>query len=76
MKRKFFLTKIRIALLKTYQNSQRPIAWLLLIGGLVGFGLSAIDLLAPNEPKLVLLLSWGALIYEGYNGVQIAEDSK
>ena len=42
-------------------------AWSLFLGGVAGFVLSALRILAPNEPLIVLLLSWGALIYESTN---------
>jgi hypothetical protein len=51
------------------------LAWVLLLGGSTGFILSALGLLAPEEPRFVLLLSWGAIVIEGFNGVQIAHDA-
>jgi len=48
----------------------------MLVGGLVGFVLSMFRLIAKTEPLLVLLLSWGALVYEGFNAVMIAGDQK
>jgi hypothetical protein len=50
---------------------KKSIAWFMFVGGVVGFTLSATRVIAKNEPLLVLLLSWGALIYEGMNGVFI-----
>lgn len=49
------------------------IAWVFLVGGLIGFTLSALRLIAESEPLLVLLLSWGALIYEGFNSVILTQ---
>lgn len=55
---------------------QQGIAWLFLVGGIIGFTLSALDIIAKNEPKLVLLLSWSALIYEGFNSVLLTAQRK
>lgn len=52
------------------------IAWTFLVGGIIGFVLSALRIIAKEEPLIVLLLSWSALIYEGFNGVMIAGDNK
>jgi hypothetical protein len=51
------------------------IAWVFLIGGLIGFTLSAFQVIAKDEPLIVLLLSWAALIYEGFNAVVLTSDS-
>lgn len=50
-------------------NVRRTIAWVFLVGGLIGFTLSAFRVIAEDEPLLVLLLSWAALVYEGFNSV-------
>lgn len=52
------------------------IAWVFLVGGLIGFTLSAFRLIAKNEPLIVLLLSWGALVYEGFNSVVLTHDQE
>lgn len=51
------------------RKAQRGLAWIFLVGGLTGFLLSMFEIIAKEEPKLVLLLSWTALIYEGFNSV-------
>lgn len=53
---------------------RRIIAWCMLIGGLALDTCAWLNLVAANEPKFVLHLSVWALIYEGFNGVQIVED--
>jgi hypothetical protein len=53
---------------------QKTIAWFFLIGGLAGFMLSLFDVIAKDEPLFVLLLSWTALIYEGFNSVLITSE--
>lgn len=50
-------------------GARQVIAWVFLVGGLVGFTLSAFRIIAENEPLIVLLLSWAALCYEGFNSV-------
>lgn len=50
------------------------IAWAMFVGGVVGFALSLAGLIAEKEPLTVLLLSWGALIYEGTNTLFITKD--
>lgn len=54
---------------------QKTIAWVFLIGGLTGFLLSLFDIIAKDEPLFVLLLSWTALIYEGFNSVILTGNS-
>lgn len=55
---------------------RKAIAWVMFLGGLVGFTLSALRIIAKNEPLLVLLLSWAALIYEGANSIFITTDKQ
>lgn len=55
-------------------KARRVIAWLMLIGGLVGWPIAAFWL-AKGEPQFVLGLSFMALIYEAFNAIQIAKDS-
>jgi hypothetical protein len=43
-------------------------------GSCVGFGLSAFRVIAKQEPLIVLLLSWGALIYESTNTLFLTEE--
>lgn len=52
------------------------IAWTFLVGGLIGFTLSAFRVIAENEPLIVLLLSWGALVYEGFNSVVLTHSQE
>lgn len=47
------------------------IAWVFLVGGTIGFLLSLFRVIGDSEPLLVLLLSWAALVYEGFNAVCI-----
>ena len=49
------------------ERAKRVIAWTLFLGSVAGFILSAFRVIAPGEPLIVLLLSWGALIYESTN---------
>lgn len=56
------MTKLRLAL-----------AWVLLVGALIGWPLSAMTV-AKKEPQFILGLSWVAILLEGFNGVQIAAD--
>lgn len=37
-------------------------AWVLLVGSLIGWGLSLAKVIAPNEPQFVLSLSWLAIV--------------
>lgn len=37
-------------------------AWILLIGSLIGWGLSLAGIVAPGEPPFVLSLSWLAIV--------------
>lgn len=53
---------------------KKAVAWTLFLGGWVGFLLSAFRVIAKQEPLIVLLLSWGALIYESTNTLFLAED--
>lgn len=53
---------------------RRPVAWVLFAGGIVGWPLSMLTL-AQNEPPFTLSLSWLAVVIEGWNGVQLAEDA-
>ena len=55
---------------------KKVIAWVFLVGGIIGFALSAMRLIAPEEPLIVLLLSWAALIYEGFNAIGIHKKDK
>jgi hypothetical protein len=55
---------------------RKVIAWTFLIGGLAGFTLSAFQVIAKDEPLIVLLLSWAALVYEGFNSVVLTEDNE
>lgn len=48
---------------------RRAIAWTLFVGSVVGFVLSAFRVIGASEPLLVLLLSWGALVYESANSI-------
>ena len=52
------------------------IAWLALSVGCVGFVLSAMRVIGKEEPLMVLLLSWAALVYEGFNatGIESKDD--
>lgn len=50
-------------------------AWCMLIGGLIGWPL-AMFWFAKEEPPIVLSLSFLALIYEGFNAIQIAKDKE
>lgn len=50
------------------------IAWFMLAGGIVGWPLAAFWL-AREEPQFVLALSFMALIFEGFNALQIAHDN-
>jgi hypothetical protein len=52
------------------------VAWTLLLGGITLDVLAWLGLIAQNEPALVLHLSIWALIFEGFNGVQVASDRK
>jgi hypothetical protein len=56
-------------------RARRLVAWTMLVGGIVGWPLSALTV-AKDEPQFVLGLSFLAIIVEGYNGVQIAEDAR
>lgn len=56
------------------KNVRRVIAWVMLIGGVVMWPVSALTW-AKDEPQFVLGLSFLAIILEGFNGVQIAEDA-
>jgi hypothetical protein len=53
---------------------KRVLAWVLFVGSWVGFVLSAIRVIAKSEPLIVLLLSWGALIYESTNTLFLTEE--
>lgn len=55
-------------------NKKRVIAWILFTGSLIGFGLSCFRIIAKQEPLIVLLLSWGALIYESTNTLFLTEE--
>lgn len=55
-------------------KARRVIAWLMFVGGLVGWPLAAFWL-AKDEPQFVLGLSFLALVYEGFNALQIAHDN-
>jgi hypothetical protein len=57
-------------------GAKRVIAWVFLVGGLLGFALSLFQVIGKDEPLLVLLLSWAALVYEGFNAVAIQDDKK
>ncbi len=50
------------------------LAWIMLAVSIVGWPLSLI--LLRDEPTIVLSLSWGALIYEAFNAIQIASDTQ
>jgi hypothetical protein len=52
------------------------VAWTLFVGSVVGFGLSVFRIIAKQEPLIVLLLSWGALIYESTNTLFLTEEDK
>jgi hypothetical protein len=55
-------------------RARRWIAWVMLVGGLVMWPVSAATW-AKGEPQFVLGLSFMALVYEGWNAIQIAEKS-
>lgn len=48
-------------------RAKRVVAWAMFVGAWAGFVLSAFRVVAKQEPLIVLLLSWGALIYESAN---------
>lgn len=47
---------------------------LMITGSLVGMTLSQLDLIAQGEPKIVLQLSWAALLFAGFDGLMIATE--
>lgn len=51
------------------------VGWIILGAAIVGAILSALGVVGKHEPQLVLQLSWFALIYEGFNAVQISNDA-
>lgn len=53
---------------------KKVVAWVLFLCGWIGFILSAFRIIAKQEPLIVLLLSWGALIYESTNTLFLADD--
>jgi hypothetical protein len=61
---------------KTKLNAKmrRRVAWSMFCASILGFVSTAVGLIAKGEPKTVTLLSWAALIYEGFNGVQISDE--
>lgn len=54
-------------------RTKRVIAWGLFATSSAGFVASAVGLLAPEEPRIVLLLSWGALWYESVNSLFLTD---
>lgn len=55
---------------------RQVVAWVFMVGGVIGSVLSVLGIIGKGEPQLVLQLSWFALIYSGFNGVQIVTDAK
>lgn len=53
---------------------RRVIAWVMFVGGIVMWPVSA-RTWARDEPQFVLGLSFLALVYEGFNALQIAHDT-
>lgn len=51
------------------------LSWTLFLGSLIGYPVAAWTF-AKDEPPVVLFLSFLAITLEGFNGVQIAHDSK
>lgn len=47
------------------------LAWVFLLGGILGHVLAALRILAPDEPQVVLHLSLLAITIEGFNAVGI-----
>lgn len=52
---------------KAKAAAKRRVAWALFVGSWAGFIGTAAGKVAPEEPRIVTLLSWGALIYESTN---------
>lgn len=55
------------------QKFRLTLGWIFFAGGLILWPLSAFTW-AKEEPQFVLGLSFMALIFEGFNGIQIADD--
>jgi hypothetical protein len=51
------------------------LAWIMFLGCIVMWPVAAFWL-AKDEPQFVLGLSFLALIYEGFNAIQIAKDAQ
>jgi len=51
-------------------NASRVIAWFAFIGGIVGWPVSAFTIFSA-EPQGILALSWLAIIYTGYQILQL-----
>lgn len=56
------------------KTARRALAGVMLVGGIVMWPISALTW-AKDEPQFVLGLSFLALIYEGFNALQIAGDA-
>lgn len=55
------------------KTAKLVLSWSLLVGSLIGTALSATEVIGKEEPKLVLLLSWFALVFAALDGVLIAQ---
>lgn len=57
---------------------RRALAWVMFLAATVGIALSLPPwrIVGGEEPLLVLMLSWLALWYEGFNAVHIAKDDE
>jgi hypothetical protein len=49
------------------------VAWLMFVGGLVGTVLSWIRIIGKEEPLIVLMLSWLALVFAGMDAIFIVQ---
>lgn len=58
--------------LRWLMNPKRRVGlgWIFVIGSIVGWPAS---LILTDEPKFILSLSWLAILFEGWNSVQVAD---
>ena len=63
-------------LLRAFGWIRRPLSWFLFFGGIAGFVATwPLGLLPKENPTIMTLIGWILITFEGFNGVQVAEDS-
>lgn len=53
---------------------KKILAWAMVILSAAGIAATQLELVGESEPRLVLQLSWGALLFAGLDGIFVVHD--